>query len=221
MSGKLIVIDGADGSGKATQAKLLVDRLRQDGRVVQTMDFPQYTQNHFGRLLRECLDGKHGDFVGTDPRIASVIYAADRFESSTQIRSWLEAGDTVVLDRYVSSNMLHQGGKIYDEEALTEFLKWLDDMEHGVFAIARPDMIVYLEVPFSHRQKMLFADTSRTHLDVAETHIGYQEEAEQNAKRLTALYNTWQTISCIENNQLLSKERIHKKIFESVLPLLV
>lgn len=216
MSGKLIVIDGADGSGKATQAKLLVEHLRAQGKVVQTMDFPQYTQNHFGRLLRECLDGKRGDFIGTDPKIASVLYAADRFESSAQIRSWLEAGDIVVLDRYVSSNMLHQGGKIYDTTALQDFLKWLDDMEHGVFGIPRPDIIMYLEVPFSFRQKMLFTDNARTHLDVAETHASHQEDAENNAKRLTALYNTWHTVSCIENNELLPREAIHKKVVDII-----
>jgi len=154
MTGTLIVLDGADGAGKATQTKLLVDRLSAEGYQVHTLDFPQYTQNHFGRLLRECLDGKRGDFIGSDARLASTIYAADRFESAPIIREWLESGAVVVLDRYASSNMLHQGAKIHDTEELTNFLTWLDHMEHGVFGIPRPDVIVYLEVPFLVRKKL-------------------------------------------------------------------
>lgn len=216
MSGKLIVIDGADGSGKATQSKLLVERLESEGRVVKKLDFPQYTANHFGRLLRECLDGKRGDFLELDPRIASTLYAADRFESADTIRQWLADGAVVILDRYVSSNMLHQGGKIHDEQALQDFLEWLDVMEHGVFNVPRPDLILYLEVPYSSRQKMLFVDKSRTHLDVAETHEGYQLAAETNATRLIAKLNNWQTIVCTDKDELLSKAQIHDLIYDAI-----
>lgn len=218
--GKLIVVDGADGAGKATQAKLLVERLRADGRVVETMDFPQYTQNHFGRLLRECLDGNRGEFMSIDPRIASVLYAADRFESAKKIQTWLDSGSVVVLDRYVSSNMLHQGAKIEDEEDLTEFLSWLDTMEHSVFNIPRPDLIVYLEVPLSFRQKMLFADENRTHLDTAETHFEHQAASENNAKRLVSRVNVWQTISCVDGEDLQSREFIHESVYKTVIPYL-
>ncbi len=216
MTGKLIVIDGADGSGKATQSKLLVERLGSEGKKVKTLDFPQYTANHFGRLLRECLDGHRGDFLELDPRIASTIYAADRFESAETIRQWLEDGVVVILDRYVSSNMLHQGGKIHDEEELQDFLEWLDAMEHSVFKIPRPDLILYLEVPYSFRQKMLFVDKSRTHLDVVETHEAYQLAAETNAKRLTAKLNNWQTIVCSDKDTLLPIEAIHELVYEAI-----
>jgi len=118
MKGKLIVIDGGDGAGKATQTKLLIERLQADGHQVESMDFPQYTKNTFGQLLRTCLDGYCNDFMNTDPRIVSTIYAADRFESKPQLDAWLEAGQIVVLDRYVSSNMMHEGGKIKNEETL-------------------------------------------------------------------------------------------------------
>lgn len=210
------MIDGADGSGKATQSKLLVERLGSEGKKVKTLDFPQYTANHFGRLLRECLDGHRGDFLELDPRIASTIYAADRFESAETIRQWLEDGVVVILDRYVSSNMLHQGGKIHDEEELQDFLEWLDAMEHSVFKIPRPDLILYLEVPYSFRQKMLFVDKSRTHLDVVETHEAYQLAAETNAKRLTAKLNNWQTIVCSDKDTLLPIEAIHELVYEAI-----
>src|SRR3990167_6836927 len=112
--GKLIVLDGTDGSGKATQTKILQARLKKEGYRVQTLDFPQYEKNFFGGLIGECLAGEHGDFVSIDPYIGSTLYAADRFESKDKIMRWLRAGCVVVLDRYVSSNQIHQGGKITD-----------------------------------------------------------------------------------------------------------
>ena len=100
--GKLIVIDGIDGSGKATQVALLKKRLEQAKMKVKTIDFPRYQNNFFGALIGRYLSGVYGDFISMDPRVASVLYAGDRFESSEQIRAWLNAGYTVIADRYVS-----------------------------------------------------------------------------------------------------------------------
>ncbi|MFN3693324.1 MAG: dTMP kinase [Candidatus Paceibacteria bacterium] len=226
MPGTLIVLDGADGAGKATQTRLLVDRLNAEGYVVHTLDFPQYTQNHFGRLLRECLDGKRGDFIGLDARLASTIFAADRFESAPIIREWLESGAVVILDRYVSSNMLHQGAKIYDAEELSNFLTWLDHMEHGVFGIPRPDTIVYLDVPFDVRKKLKAEAVAagkhgvEVKLDQAEANDQHQQDAEENAKRLVALHNEWRTVVCVDGDTLLSREAIHEQVYETVKPIL-
>ena len=226
MPGTLIVLDGADGAGKATQTRLLVDRLSAEGYVVHTLDFPQYTQNHFGRLLRECLDGKRGDFIATDPRIASTLYAADRYESSATIREWLEAGAVVILDRYVSSNMLHQGAKIFDEEELSNFLTWLDAMEHGIFAIPRPDVIVYLDVPFAVRKKLKAEAVAagkhgtEVKVDQAEANDQHQQDSEENAKRLVALHNEWRTVVCVDGETLLTREAIHEQVYETVKPIL-
>ncbi len=226
MPGTLIVLDGADGAGKATQTRLLVDRLSAEGYVVHTLDFPQYTQNHFGRLLRECLDGKRGDFIATDPRIASTLYAADRYESSATIREWLESGAVVILDRYVSSNMLHQGAKIFDEEELSNFLTWLDAMEHGIFAIPRPDVIVYLDVPFAVRKKLKAEAVAagkhgaEVKVDQAEANDQHQQDSEENAKRLVALHNEWRTVVGVDGETLLPREPIHEQVYETVKPIL-
>ena len=118
-----------------------------EGCLVRTMDFPQYGNNFFGAFIGECITGEHGDFLTLDPRITSVLYAADRFESSEKIKKWLNDGDTVVLDRYVSANQIHQGGKIFDTRKRKEFLLWLDEMEYGVFHLPRPHMVIYLDVP--------------------------------------------------------------------------
>lgn len=222
MKGKLIVVDGGDGAGKATQVALLVKRLTAEGHKVETLDFPQYTQNTFGGLIRECLDGKRGDFMATDARVASTLYAADRFESKPRITSWLEEGKIVVLDRYVSSNMMHQGAKIADAAELESFLGWLDHMEHGVFGLPRPDIILYLEVPFSVREnlkKVAVADGkhgAEVKLDVAESDSHHQENVEARAKTIVASKNNWQVVHCCENNAIRSREAIHEDIYKIV-----
>lgn len=216
MVGKLIVIDGADGSGKATQTKLLVERLRSEGQRVETLDFPQYTQNHFGKLLRESLDGKRGDFLQLDPRLASTIYAADRFESAPKIRTWLEEGAIVVLDRYVSSNMLHQASKLTDEADRIEFLNWLDTIEHGVFGIPRPDVILYLDIPYEVRKDLMDADGNRIELDVVERDEEYNRAAETQATELLSGLNNWQQVTCTNDSNLRSKEEIHQDVYTLV-----
>ncbi len=216
--GKLIVIDGADGAGKATQTKLLVDRLHAAGVPVETMSFPGYETNVFGQLIRECLSGKRGDFSMLDARIASTLYAADRFESKAHLIAWLAAGKTVILDRYVSSNMLHQGSKMVgDEVGLRDFLAWNDRVEHEIFGMPRPDLIVYLDVPYQVRKGLMHQDKVRGGLDEVEKNEEYQRAAEVCAQELLASLNNWQCISCVaEDGSLRSRSAIHEAIYETV-----
>ena len=109
--GKFIAIEGPDGSGKETQTKILIENLQKKGFKIKTIDFPRYYDNFFGKFVGECLRGDHGDFVNLDPKIASVLYAADRWESSKKIKEWLIDGYIVIADRYASANQIHQGGK--------------------------------------------------------------------------------------------------------------
>ena len=145
--GKLIVIDGTDGSGKATQTGLLIRRLRKDGYPVKVVDFPDYRSNFFGKFIGHCLSEQYYNFVRVHPKIASVLYAADRFESRNKIERWLGAGNIVIANRYASANQIHQGGKITNTKKRENFLKWLAEMEYKVFQIPRPDTIFYLSVP--------------------------------------------------------------------------
>ncbi len=218
--GTLVVIDGADGSGKATQTKLLVERLKSEGYQVETLDFPQYTQNVCGKLLRECLDGKRGDFMAVDARIASVLYAADRFESKEKIQGWLSEGKVVVLDRYVSANMMHQGAKIDDPKELEEFLLWIDTLEHEMFGIARPDLIIYLDVPLEDRIKMVEkAVVNKEHhkgefVDVAEADLAHQATAQDRAKHIVQSKNNWQQITCTVHGGIRDRESIHEDVYQ-------
>jgi dTMP kinase len=221
-SGKIIVVDGGDGAGKATQVSLLVERLQKEGHEVETIDFPQYTQNTFGKLLRECLDGKRGDFMSVDARIASTLYAADRFETKPKLEAWLAAGKVVVLDRYVSANMMHQGAKIADATELNAFLDWLDHMEHGVFGIPRPDLIIYLEVPNNMRMELKASAVAENKhgtgvkVDVAEADEYHQKTTEERARDIVAKKNEWHAIQCVDSDGMRSREDIHTEVYNLV-----
>ena len=152
--GQLIVIDGADGSGKATQTKLLAERLRRSGKLVAEFSFPQYESNMMGQLIGECQRGDHGDFTHLSAKIASVLYAVDRYETKELIIEALNKNDFVIMDRYVSANQIHQGGKISDSTERRKFMQWLEDLEHDVFKLPKPDVVFYLSVPYEFSKKL-------------------------------------------------------------------
>lgn len=217
MKGKLIVIEGTDGSGKTTQTELLLARLNKEGVACESLRFPRYKENLFGKLIRECLDGYHGNFLTLDPKIASVLYACDRLETMPLIRSWLEEGKIVILDRYVSSNQVHQGGKIKDDKDRREYLDWLSKMEFEVLKLLKPDMVLYLDVPF---------EISKT---LIENRVGIMDTADQDWQYLAnskaaGVYMTsreaWQNIECAPGGDLLPKEEIHEAIWEKLSPVI-
>ncbi len=222
--GKLIVLDGSDGSGKATQTRFLLARLKKEGYRVKTLDFPQYEHNFFGKLIGQCLVGDYGDFVQIDPHIGSVLYAADRFESKPVIERWLKQGYIVVLDRYVSSNQIHQGGKIRQPKRQREFLKWLDTMEHGVFGLPRPDGIIYLDVPTTISQSLLKTEdqkrkkvyVSKRKTDLVESDEEYMRRSRESALKLVRQLNAWTKIVCTKRGALLTREEIAEKVWDQV-----
>ncbi len=218
--GKLIVIDGIDGSGKATQTRLLAARLKREGYKVKTIDFPRYYDNFFGKLIGEYLSGIYGDFIQADPRLASVLYAADRFESDSDIKRWLKAGFIVLVDRYVSANQIHQGGKIADPKKRKVFLTWLDTMEHEIFKIPRPDLVVYLDVPLSVSTEWLkqkIATRRKKYLkgrkDVAEDNLLHLKHSRESALSLTRASKNWHRVECCRGVICLSPEQVHEQVF--------
>lgn len=226
--GKFIVIDGIDGTGKATQAALLVERLRKEGRKVKAIDFPGYYRNFFGKLIGEYLAGKYGDFIEVDPHIASVLYAADRFESAPMIRTWLDEGYIVVADRYVSANQIHQGAKIDSPAGRKEFLHWLDKMEYGVFKIPKPDLILYLDLPIRLSQKLLrtkLASFKKRYnkgrkVDVAEDNLAHMDASRRSALGMIKKSNNWQKIDCDGDGEIKPRQVIHERIWSIVVPFL-
>lgn len=220
--GIFVVIDGIDGSGKATQARLLAERLIREGKTVHKIDFPRYGTPLFGELLGECLAGKHGDFLHLDPKIASTLYALDRFEASSQITTWLSEGAIVIADRFSSSNQIHQGGKIIDPVKREAFLSWLFKMEHEVLGIPRPDAVIYLRVPVDVSQTLLKkereAKNSALHgetQDTVEKDRMYLERSFESAERLSEAPN-WHRIECTEEDAMRNPEAIHEDVYAVV-----
>jgi dTMP kinase len=218
-TGMFIVVDGLDGSGKATQTKLLTERLTREGIAFETIDFPSYDRTTFGTLIGEALAGKRGDFLHIDPRIGSAIYALDRFEMSPTIRTWIAEGKVVVADRFTSSNQIHQGGKVRSAEERKEFMHWLEHMEHDVLGIPRPDAIVYLRVPVAVSAKLLAEKREAKNRalpegekDTVERDEEYVERSYESAEMLSKEHG-WHVIDCAEGEKIRTPEAIHEDVW--------
>lgn len=221
--GKFIVIDGTDGSGKATQSKLLVNRLKKEGYKVKTIDFPQYEKNFFGKMTGRYLSGEFGKAKEVSPYLASILYAADRFETKKKIEKWLRDGNIVIADRYASSNQIHQGGKIKNKKDRKIFLDWLEVMEYKIFKIPKPDRIIYLDVPIKFSVNLLKekkAQNKKQYLkgkkDIHENDLKHLEDAKESAIKLVKKLNNWTRINCVKNNELMSIEEINNIIWNKL-----
>lgn len=217
--GKFIVIDGTDGSGKATQTKLLVSKLEQNNYPVKMIDFPQYGQKSAG-LVEEYLNGKFGQALEVGPYRASIFYACDRYAAAPQINEWLNQGNIVISNRYVSSNMGHQAGKIKDETERDKFLDWLFNLEFNIFRIPKPDLNILLYLPPEIGQQLVDKKGSRDYVggqkrDIHEADLQHLIDAAKAYKYVADKYN-WVTIDCAPENKLLIIEDIHEKLWQAI-----
>ncbi len=220
--GKLIVIEGTDGSGKKTQANLLITRLKKTGLKVVSISFPQYGKKSAG-LVEEYLNGKYGPSNNVDPYVASLFFALDRFDLATELKRRLNEKYIVILDRYVDSNAAHQGGKIKDKKARAHFLAWLYDLEYKILGIPKPDLTVILRVPAKMGQALVSQKTQRLYIEGGKTHDGH----EANLKHLSAAESAYiwlarkfpkdhVVIECTKGNKLLPPEKIHEKVWNII-----
>lgn len=221
--GKLIVIDGTDGSGKATQVALLMKRLKKEGYMVKMVDFPEYYKNFFGKFIGHCLSEQYYNWLNVHPKIASIAYAADRWESSKEINKWLIKGYIVIANRYVSANQIHQGGKISSYKKREEFIKWLDEMEYGTFKIPRPDVTFYLSLPISIILKLIDERNGKMkraylkkHKDVHENDKNFLINSRKSAIWLSGKIKNFIKIDCAEKNKIRTREDIHEELYEKV-----
>ena len=222
--GKLIVIDGTDGSGKATQVALLKKRLRREGKKIKIVDFPEYYKNFFGAFIGHCLSEQYYNFLNVHPKIASVLYAADRWESGDEMRNWLRKGFVVIANRYVSANQIHQGGKIKDTKKRNNFLKWLNEMEYEVFGIPKPDITLYLDLPTKIVLRLLkdreSSKMKRAYLqkkkDVHEMDLNFLINSRKSALKLVKEIPNFIKIDCAPKGEIFSREIIHEMIYAKV-----
>ena len=152
---KLFVIEGVDGAGKSTQIKLLRDFFSKKGYSCEYMHFPRTETPYFGELISRFLRGEFGTLNDVDPYLAAMLYAGDRKDASTMISKWLTDGKIVFLDRYTYSNIAYQCAKLEERSAQDKLMNWIFSLEFGHFAIPKPDLNIFLDVPFDFAEKNL------------------------------------------------------------------
>lgn len=217
MRGKLIVIEGTDCSGKETQSKLLVERLTKDGINIQTLSFPMY-DTPTGKIVGGPYLGKANIGEGwfkeganqVDPMVASLYFAADRRYNLPMIDKLLASGVNVILDRYVYSNMAHQGGKITDSKARFNLYDWLDTLEFKLLNLPRPDIALFLHMPYF--QACVLKANRHEALDQHEMNSEHLKHAERAYIELAKQYH-WQTIECVKHDEIRTIMEINDDIY--------
>jgi dTMP kinase len=220
--GCLIVVEGSDGSGKGTQTRRLVRRLRAAGIPATRIEFPQYHRSFFGRMVAQYLRGEFGPAASVDARLASVLYAADRWEASARIRRLLAEGRVVVCDRYVDSNKAHQAAKLPPAQR-ARFMRWIDRLEYGALQLPKPDFTVFLHVPQPIATRLIGAKRRRSYLngkrrDAHEADRGHLRRAEQIYQRLARerAPNRGTVVECVERGRLLSRQEVACRIWAAL-----
>ena len=215
--GKLIVIEGTDGSGKSTQFRKLWEHLQADGIPFRHIVFPQY-QEDSSALIRMYLGGRFGEKPSdVNAYAASSFFAVDRYASyKMKWGQWYEAGGLVLSDRYTTSNAVHQASK-EPEETREQFLHWLYDFEYDKLGLPRPDLTIYLDVPTDFTEKLLRhreQDTNTT-ADIHEKDMQYLATC-RKVGRKAAQYYGWTVIQCVRDGVMRSIEDIHEEIYHHV-----
>ena len=211
----LIAIEGIDGSGKGTQARRLCEWLPTQGKSTALVSFPRYSETHFGATIGRFLNGEFGQLDQVDPLLAATLYAADRFESKGHLQELLADNDVVVADRYVASNMAHQGAKKNGEER-TQLLEWIARTEFGVFDLPRAHLVIHLDLPAETAQELIARKSKRDYTDKAadlqEADREYLASVRQSYLDLAAADDSWQTVSLLDGDRLKSIEEVGEEI---------
>ena len=216
--GKLIVIEGTDGSGKSTQFKLLSQRLEDEGTPFRRLVFPRYSEDS-SALIRMYLGGAFGTKPSdVNAYAASSFYAVDRYASYKQDwGNWYEEGGLVLSDRYTTSNAVHQASKEEGENQIA-FLHWLYDFEYNKMGLPRPDLVIYLDVPTDFTEKLMRTREAitNTKADIHEQDMQYLATCRETGRAAAAYYG-WTVISCVKDGEMRSIEDIHEEIYAHVL----
>ncbi len=218
--GKIIVLEGTDGTGKGTQFRRLIARLIAQGEKIVTFDFPQY-KNSSAYFVEKYLRGEYGTVGEVSPKQASLFFALDRFDVARQIKVARASGNLVLMNRYVASNMGHQGAKIEKAEERQKFFKWLYELEFEILGVPRPDINIILHVPAEIAQKNVDKKLERSYIntkrDIHEKDLLHLQRAEQVYLEIAELFpKEFKVIECMEGERLLSEDEVEKKILTCV-----
>ena len=214
--GKIIVIEGVNDSGKETQSKLLAKTLKEEGYKVVEFSFPMY-KSPTGKIFKNCVLGKDGNgyfeegYENLDPYVVCLYTAADRKYHKEKIERYLKNDYIVILNRYTSSNMAHQGSRYSDSEERFYMYQWIDKLEYWLLKLPKPDCTILLKVPAKYLNQ----------LSEKQVAFNFQEDIfDQDSVlkayiELSELYN-WDSIDCVSHNKMKSVEEIHEEIMKIV-----
>ena len=221
MKSKIIVIEGLDGSGKATQTKILAEMLADKGYKVRKLEFPDYA-NPSSSLVKMYLGGDFGSNPNdVNAYAASSFYAVDRVASFLQFwKSDYEEGTVILSDRYATSNIIYQMSKV-DDSQRDEFIEWQNDFEYNKLGIPKPDAVIYLDVEPEVSQKLMEkrygGDMSK--MDLHERNVKFLLDCRKSALYAAEKCN-WKVINCCENGEIKSIENIAEEIKEAIFDIL-
>lgn len=210
----LIAIEGIDGSGKGTQAAKLHARLVAQGRRAALLSFPRYQQTAFGRKIGDFLNGRFGSLESVHPLLVSLLFAGDRFESRNVIQQAMTDHDLVICDRYIASNIAHQGAKVSGTER-QELIDWVQQLEFQIYQLPPPDLTLFLDVPVDIAQQLIAAKSRRSYTDQA---ADLQEADAAYLQRVREVYLQlstgpgWRRISCVEDQTARSIDAIARDV---------
>lgn len=217
--GKLIVIEGTDCSGKETQAKLLLNRLKDDGVKIEERAFPMY-DTPTGKIIGGALLGK--THIGksvfpnaskVDPKVAALYYAADRLYNIGEINKMLDDGVNVILDRYVESNMGHQAGKLSSKKEKLDMMNWLESLEYDLLELPRPDLVLFLYMPYQYTVEL--RNKRGEAPDEVEKDIEYLHNAEETYSMMAEKYN-YDIVHCVKDERIRTIEEISDDVYNLV-----
>lgn len=218
IKGKLIVIEGLDGAGKATQTKLLRDYFKTHKIPYKSFSFPQYYKTFFGRWIGRFLRGDFGKVEELPPYLLMFPYAADRWQAKREIKKALKKGMLVISDRYTGSNA-YQAAKLPKTEQ-NRFIKWSSELEYKAFGVPQEDLNIFLHLPVKLSQELLKQKSPRAYMgnhkknDIHESNIKLLQEVEKIYLSYCDKYPHWQKIDCAESGKILTKEKIQQKIIK-------
>ncbi|HKN75501.1 MAG TPA: hypothetical protein VJW94_10020 [Candidatus Acidoferrum sp.] len=221
--GKLIAIEGIDGSGKRTQVDLLEKALNANGHAVSSTGFPQY-DSWFGKMVGQFLNGDFGALETVDPHFSALLYAGDRFEAKLRLETALNQGKIVLADRYIGSNLAHQTARVSAADR-PAFVEWIEHLEYNIYNLPRETLVLYLRVPPIQAQQLVARKSTRSYTkvkqDLQEASLRHLEEAAAMYDQLSRRPN-WATIPCFDEARgaMRPQKHIAMEILAAVLQVL-
>jgi len=217
--GKFIVLEGIDGSGKRTQLDLLAGAFAKRGVGAAKISFPNYG-GFFGKLVAKFLNSEFGALDAVDPHFSALLYAGDRLEAKPSLEASLAAGQMVIADRYIGSNLAHQGARV-PQEKRAEFIAWLAQLEYGIYGMPAEDLVIYLQVPVDVAHRLIAEKGAREYTkmqrDIQESNLAHLQGASDVYEEL-ARTRGWVKVECFDSatRSLRSPEAIHKDVLAAV-----